>query len=72
MIRRIDFADLIYKTKREKYDAAVKEIPCTKSGQPVLVGTISIEKSEDLANGSKKKGSPTTCSTPSTTRKKPR
>ncbi|MFO7911825.1 MAG: preprotein translocase subunit SecA [Desulfotignum sp.] len=58
MIRK-DFADLIYKTKKEKYDAAVKEIIALhKKGQPVLVGTISIDVSEDLSKTLKKKGIP--------------
>jgi preprotein translocase subunit SecA len=58
MIRK-DFADLIYKTKKEKYDAAVREIIALhKKGQPVLVGTISIDVSEDLSNTLKKKGIP--------------
>ncbi|MCA1792933.1 MAG: preprotein translocase subunit SecA, partial [Desulfobacteraceae bacterium] len=58
MIRK-DFADLIYKTKKEKYDAAVTEIIALhKKGQPVLVGTISIDVSEDLSKTLKKKGVP--------------
>ena len=58
MIRK-DFADLIYKTKKEKYDAAVREIiELHKIGQPVLVGTISIDVSEDLSRTLKKKGIP--------------
>jgi preprotein translocase subunit SecA len=58
MVRK-DFADLIYKTKKEKYDAAVKEIIALhKKGQPVLVGTISIDVSEDLSKTLKKKGIP--------------
>jgi preprotein translocase subunit SecA len=58
MIRK-DFADLIYKTKTEKYDAAIKEIiQLHKKGQPVLVGTISIDVSEDLSSTLKKKGIP--------------
>ncbi|HSL60846.1 MAG TPA: preprotein translocase subunit SecA [Desulfotignum sp.] len=60
MIRK-DFADLIYKTKKEKYDAAVQEIIALhKKGQPVLVGTISIDVSEDLSRTLKKKGIPHT------------
>ncbi|MCF8112508.1 MAG: preprotein translocase subunit SecA [Desulfotignum sp.] len=56
MIRK-DFADLIYKTKKEKYEAAINEIIALhKKGQPVLVGTISIDVSEDLSNTLKKKG----------------
>jgi preprotein translocase subunit SecA len=61
MIRK-DFADLIYKTKKEKYDAAVKEIIALhKKGQPVLVGTISIDVSENLSDTLKKKGGPPQC-----------
>jgi len=56
---RDDFADLIYKTQKEKYDAAIKEIIALhKKGQPVLVGTISIDVSEDLSKTLKKKGVP--------------
>ncbi len=55
MIRE-DFPDLIYKTKKEKYDAAIKEIiKLHKRGQPVLVGTISIDVSEDMSKKLKKK-----------------
>ena len=54
---RDDFPDLIYKTKKEKYDAAIKEmIRLHKKGQPVLVGTISIDVSEDISKKLKKKG----------------
>ena len=46
-IQRKDLNDLIYKSEREKFDAVVaKIIELHKSGQPVLVGTASIEKSE--------------------------
>ncbi len=56
MIRK-DFPDLIYKTKKEKYDAAIKEIiRLHRKGQPVLVGTISIDVSEDMSKKLKKKG----------------
>ncbi len=56
MIRK-DYPDLIYKTQKEKYDAAIKEIiRLSKKGQPVLVGTISIDVSEDLSRKLKKKG----------------
>ncbi len=56
MIRE-DFPDLIYKTKKEKYEAAIKEITrLSKKGQPVLVGTISIDVSEDMSKKLKKKG----------------
>jgi preprotein translocase subunit SecA len=44
---RIDELDLVYKTSRERYDAVVKDIQdCHERGQPVLVGTTSIENSE--------------------------
>ncbi|HEX2677813.1 MAG TPA: preprotein translocase subunit SecA, partial [Polyangiales bacterium] len=47
---RKDAEDLIYKTEREKFRAVVKEIEeCNKRGQPVLVGTTSVEKSDALA-----------------------
>jgi len=46
---RKDQPDLIYKTEREKFDAAIRDIKeRNKKGQPVLVGTASIEKSEAL------------------------
>ena len=56
MIRN-DLSDVIYKTKEEKYDAALEEIVrLNKKGQPVLVGTISIDVSEALSQKLKKKG----------------
>ncbi|HEU5092442.1 MAG TPA: preprotein translocase subunit SecA, partial [Nitrospira sp.] len=49
MIRQ-DYADVVYRTEKEKFAAIVEEIKeCHERGQPVLVGTISIEKSERLA-----------------------
>ena len=54
-IARIDYNDEIYRTAEEKYDAIIKTIiDCNKKGQPVLVGTTSIEKSEYIANLLKK------------------
>ena len=54
---RHDYPDVIYKTKREKYNAAIDEIvELYRSGQPVLVGTISIDVSEYISNKLKKKG----------------
>ncbi|MEW6410323.1 MAG: preprotein translocase subunit SecA [Nitrospirota bacterium] len=54
---RTDNSDVIYKTEKEKFDAVVNEIiDCDKRGQPALVGTISIEKSERLSNMLKKRG----------------
>lgn len=56
-LRRKNFSDCIYKTRREKYNAVVDEIAdCYGRGQPVLVGTISIEKSELLSDLLKQKG----------------
>jgi preprotein translocase subunit SecA len=58
MVRK-DLPDLVYRTEREKFDAIVKEIKeMQKAGQPALVGTISIEKSEQLAAALKKQGIP--------------
>jgi preprotein translocase subunit SecA len=58
MIRR-DQADVIYKTEREKFKAAIDDIVTRyETGQPVLVGTISIEKSEVLSELLKKRGVP--------------
>lgn len=49
-VRRVDFNDMIYKTKREKYNAVVDEIEaCRKRNQPVLVGTVSVDVSEILS-----------------------
>ena len=48
--RRQDQLDRVYKTTREKYEAAIKDIrECYERGQPVLVGTTSIENSEIIA-----------------------
>ena len=48
--RRNDQLDRVYKTTKEKYDAAIKDIrECYERGQPVLVGTTSIENSEVIA-----------------------
>lgn len=56
MVRK-EFPDVIYRTAREKYDAVVEEIAqLHERGQPVLVGTISIENSERLARMLKKRG----------------
>src|SRR5262245_41895977 len=47
---RDDRADLVYRSAREKWNAVVEEIrECQQRGQPVLVGTVSIEKSEMLS-----------------------
>ncbi|MEK6374996.1 MAG: preprotein translocase subunit SecA [Acidobacteriota bacterium] len=58
MIRK-DMADLVYRTEREKFEAIVEAIKeLNKTGQPTLVGTISIEKSELLATMLKRQGVP--------------
>lgn len=56
MIRK-DNPDVVYKTEKAKYNAVIDEIVrCHQKGQPVLVGTISIEKSEILSSMLKKRG----------------
>jgi len=58
MIRR-DYPDVIYKTEKEKFNAVMREIKeWYGKGRPVLVGTISIEKSERLSNLLSKHGIP--------------
>lgn len=58
MIRN-DHPDVVYKTEKGKFNAVIREIEeLHKKGQPVLVGTISIEKSEILSHLLKKKGIP--------------
>tara|TARA_S200000501_G_scaffold63805_1_gene54649 strand:+ start:1266 stop:4310 length:3045 start_codon:yes stop_codon:yes gene_type:complete len=58
-ISRDDKDDLVYKTKREKYNAAIDEIEdCHRRGQPTLVGTISVEISELLSRMLKRKNIP--------------
>jgi len=56
---RNDFPDAIYKTRKEKYEAVMDEIvELNQHGQPVLVGTISIDVSEGLSKKLKKRGIP--------------
>ncbi|MFH1782498.1 MAG: preprotein translocase subunit SecA [Candidatus Omnitrophota bacterium] len=56
---RSNYPDVIYKTEKEKFNAVCNEIEeLYKKGRPVLVGTISIEKSEYLGNLLKKRGIP--------------
>ena len=58
-IQRIDHEDAVYKTRKEKLHAIVDNIAeAYEKGQPVLVGTISIEKSEELSEMLKKKHIP--------------
>lgn len=48
-VKRDDLNDLIYKTEKEKFDAVVKKVAeLNQKGQPILIGTASIEKSEQL------------------------
>src|SRR5712692_6596856 len=56
---RLNHPDVVYKTEREKFDAVTAEIAeCHGKGQPVLVGTVSIEKSERLSKLLKRQGIP--------------
>ena len=56
---RLDREDAVYKTKKEKFNAVVEDIVKThETGQPVLVGTITIETSEMLSRMLKKRGIP--------------
>ena len=56
---RIDHNDAVYKTKKEKFHAVVEEVVAAhEKGQPVLVGTITIETSELLSRMLKKRGIP--------------
>ncbi len=56
-VNRIDENDEIYMTVEEKYDAIIKEIAeCNANQQPILVGTTSIEKSEEIATMLEKLG----------------
>ncbi|MEG0176767.1 preprotein translocase subunit SecA [Anaerorhabdus sp.] len=58
-IKRVDYPDAVFKTKREKYEAILNEVVSLyEKGQPVLVGTISIGMSENLSELLKKKGIP--------------
>jgi preprotein translocase subunit SecA len=56
-ISRIDHEDLVFKTKREKYNAVIEEVvKCVQAGRPVLVGTTSVEISELLSRMLKLRG----------------
>ena len=58
-VARIDHPDVVYKTEAGKFRAVIRQIEeCHQKGQPVLVGTISIEKSEVLSKMLKKEGIP--------------
>ncbi|MBI4516059.1 MAG: preprotein translocase subunit SecA [Deltaproteobacteria bacterium] len=54
---RVDHPDVVYKSEREKFIAVIDDIAeCYERGQPVLVGTVSVEKSEHLSKLLKKDG----------------
>ena len=54
---RIDHDDAVYKTVDNKYNAVIRQIvECHEKGQPVLVGTVSIDKSEELSRRLKRQG----------------
>jgi len=58
-VRRVDYPDIIFKTKKEKYEAIINEIEkWHKKGRPILVGTTSVEVSELLSRLLKRKGIP--------------
>ncbi|AVQ87376.1 preprotein translocase subunit SecA [Plesiomonas shigelloides] len=58
MVRK-DMADLVYMTEREKFNAIIDDIKAqVAAGRPTLVGTVSIEKSEELSKALKKAGIP--------------
>ncbi len=58
-VARVDMPDCVYKTERGKFNAVIDDVvECHKRGQPVLIGTISIEKSEILSLMLKRRGIP--------------
>jgi preprotein translocase subunit SecA len=60
-MQRIDNVDLVYRTEEAKYDAVADDIAERhEKGQPILIGTVSVEKSEYLSNLLKKRGIPHT------------
>lgn len=60
-VQRLDQPDLVYRTEAAKYDAVAKDIAeRNQKGQPVLVGTVSVEKSEHLSQLLKQRGIPHT------------
>jgi preprotein translocase subunit SecA len=67
---RDDFPDLVYRDEPAKYNALIDEIvEMSEEGRPVLVGTISVEKSEMLSTMLKRRGIKHETSTPSSTRR---
>ena len=68
LVKRIDQNDRIYKTRREKYGAAVQSIKEKHAkGQPVLIGTASVDASETVSKYLKREKSPTLYSMPNIT-----
>lgn len=58
-VQRLDQHDLIYKTEREKYQAIAEDVKeRRKKGQPVLLGTISVEKNEKMSESLRRAGVP--------------
>ena len=58
-VRRVDFNDCVYRSQREKYNAIIDEVAaCHQRGQPVLVGTVSVDVSEVISRMLKRKGIP--------------
>ncbi len=56
-VARVDENDVVYKTEKAKYNAVIEKIvACQQKGQPVLVGTVTIEKSELLSSMLKRRG----------------
>ncbi len=54
---RLDQADLLFKSERAKYDAIIEDVvECHNNGQPMLIGTVSVEKSEQLSKELRKHG----------------
>ncbi|MCK4305487.1 MAG: preprotein translocase subunit SecA [Candidatus Eisenbacteria sp.] len=57
VVRRVDYNDLIFRTRREKYNAIIDEIERAHTmGRPVLVGTVTVEVSETLSRMLKRRG----------------
>jgi preprotein translocase subunit SecA len=72
-VKRKDQNDSIYKTRREKFAAVIELIrELNAKGQPILVGTASVEASEMVSRMLKLRRSRTTCSTRSTTARRPK
>jgi len=56
-VRRIDYNDMVYRTRREKYNAIIEEITrYHQAGRPVLVGTVTVEVSETISRMLKRAG----------------